>query len=137
MQWLSLDLDGELGDVERAGLERHLERCERCRARRTDISAFTLILRTEPPIGPAKSIPVSMSGRPRLVRRAAVTGAAAALAAAVAFVGIPHSGSGPSGALDFGTAQQQLRFAEDHTVIEPDPAATGLLSNPIADRALD
>ena len=58
-QWISLDLDGELGRLEQAALARHLRRCDRCRASSAEIGGFTALLREAPPVEPARAIVVA------------------------------------------------------------------------------
>ena len=47
-QWISLDLDGELSQLEQAALARHLLSCSRCQAVSAAVSSFTRILREAP-----------------------------------------------------------------------------------------
>ncbi len=78
--WLSLELDGELSELEGLMLEAHLARCAVCRAFAADAAGFTTALRT----AELESLerPVSLPARRRTMRRAAQFGAAAALVAA-------------------------------------------------------
>lgn len=46
-QWLDLDLAGELGEAERARLERHLEDCADCRAERSSLEVLDELLAAE------------------------------------------------------------------------------------------
>jgi ferric-dicitrate binding protein FerR (iron transport regulator) len=122
-QWISLDLDGELGRLEQAALVRHLRRCDRCRTSSSEIESFTTLLREAPPIDPARAIVVPTPAWARRRARATIRGGVLALVAAVAgllaVAVLPHSESAPPGSLGFsGTAQQQ-QFARDHAVSEP------------------
>jgi anti-sigma factor RsiW len=122
-QWISLRLDGELTDLERAALNRHLERCERCGAYAAELGSITQLLREAPLVEPQRSLvalPVR-SGR-KLARRAvlglAIAGAAASAAASLVFgLGSSHTSTS---ALGFRSAQEQIRFlrAEQHR-LEP------------------
>src|ERR1700730_15601806 len=47
-QWISLDLDGELSQLEQAALARHLLSCARCQAVSSQVSSFTRMLREAP-----------------------------------------------------------------------------------------
>ena len=51
-EWISLELDGELGFLERSVLHRHLARCEDCRSAGAAIDAFTQAIRAEPELEP-------------------------------------------------------------------------------------
>ncbi|HUK45365.1 MAG TPA: zf-HC2 domain-containing protein [Gaiellaceae bacterium] len=123
-QWVSLELDGELGRLEQAALARHLRRCDRCRASSDEVGAFTALLREAVPVEPARAIPVVTPAWAR--RRAGATtlggGAlalAAVLAAVAAIVMIPHSGGNPSSKLGFSDRHQQHLFAREHVLGEP------------------
>jgi anti-sigma factor RsiW len=119
-QWISLDLDGELSELERAGLARHLERCERCRATRSDFGAFTDILRSTPPARRSSPVLVTLPGRPgtRARRRGAVALLASSAALAAVFTALPHPGAhAPSAALP--TAREHRVLADEHARTEP------------------
>jgi predicted anti-sigma-YlaC factor YlaD len=122
-QWISLELDGELGRLEQAALARHLRRCGRCRSTSSDIGTFTSFLRDAPAIDPSRAVVVVMPAWARRRARATIRGGVLALAAAVSgvvAVGVlPHSGGTPPSTMGFsGTAQQQ-QFARDHAESEP------------------
>ena len=78
--WVSLNLDGELSELEGLMLESHLARCEACRAFAADAAGFTTALRTAA-LEPLER-PVSLPAGRRTMRRAVQFGAAAALVAA-------------------------------------------------------
>ena len=81
---ISLRLDGELSEFERALLGAHLARCEACRRFEGDVRAVTERLRAEP-LEPL-SRPVVVPTRRRIALARVVPGAAAA--AAVLAVGL-------------------------------------------------
>ena len=139
-QWISLDLDGELGRLEQAALVRHLRRCDRCRASSGEIGGFTTLLRGEPPIEPSRAIVVPTPAWARRRARATLRGGVLVLALAAAiFAGITVSQapSTPGSSLGFTDPGQQIRFAREHVLNEPTlfvveaPAA-----HSFADRAL-
>jgi predicted anti-sigma-YlaC factor YlaD len=86
---LSVALDGELSELERARLDLHLELCASCRAFEADSSALAQTLRNAAPL--ELSVPIVLPRRSRLSRvRAAQTGAAAAALALVAALATSH-----------------------------------------------
>src|SRR4051794_8982676 len=114
-QWISLELDGELSELEHARLARHLERCVSCRAWSADVEGFTSLLRSAPPAQLSSPLAVSVPFV-RAKRRVAVAAlvTAAAVGAAVV-VALSQTAPGPSsGHLAFEDAQQQQRFAQEH-----------------------
>jgi anti-sigma factor RsiW len=98
--WASLELDGELSQLECALLEAHLRRCAACAVRVADLRALTVAIR-EAPLEqlsePAfTSTPAREASRPRtLAVRIAVAATLAALAGGLGVVaGTLSSGSG-------------------------------------------
>jgi len=82
---LSLEIDGELSELERRMVLAHLERCPECQAFKTDVTVFTDELRSAPLEELDHPLVV---GRPRRVAFARVQiGVAAAAAVAVVAVG--------------------------------------------------
>jgi hypothetical protein len=79
---VSLDLDGELSEVEHALLRAHLERCGACAAAARDVWVFTVALRAAPLERPV-TVPALPRRRRPAVRVFQVGAAAAAVAAAV------------------------------------------------------
>jgi predicted anti-sigma-YlaC factor YlaD len=77
---ISVGLDGELSQLERAMLASHLERCADCRAYEGDVTRFTRALRLAP-LEPL-SRPVVVQPRRRLITTRLQVGAAAAVAVA-------------------------------------------------------
>jgi anti-sigma factor RsiW len=118
-QWISLDLDGELSELERAGLARHLESCERCRTTSVEFGGFTEILRSTPPARRSTPVLVALPGRPgmRARRRGAVALLAGSAALAAVFTALPHTGRSPSAALP--TAREHRVLADEHARTEP------------------
>lgn len=82
---ISLALDGELSQLERAMLSSHLERCASCRAYQADSAALTTLLRDAPL--EAMSRPVMVHRRRRSIVGARVQVAAAAAIAVAALAG--------------------------------------------------
>jgi len=122
-QWISLDLDGELGRLEQAALARHLRRCDRCRTTNTEIGIFTGLLRDSPPVDPSRAVVVVTPPWARRRARAKVRGGilafAVAIAGATAVAVLPHSESTPPSSIGFSGTAQQRAFARDHARSEP------------------
>jgi predicted anti-sigma-YlaC factor YlaD len=86
---LSLALDGELSELERARLDQHLELCAECRTFEAESSAFSQLLRHAPP--EQMSVPIVLPRRRRLsAARMMQAGAAAAAVAIVAALSTVH-----------------------------------------------
>jgi predicted anti-sigma-YlaC factor YlaD len=140
-QWISLDLDGELGRLEQAALARHLRRCDRCRASSFEIGGFTSMLREAEPIEPARAIAVPTPAWAKRRARATLRGGVLVLATAAAvFAGVSAltpGGSGTGSSLRFAGASEQIAFAREHVASEP---VVFLIETPtahsFADRAL-
>jgi len=122
-QWISLELDGELGRLEEAALARHLRRCDRCRHTSTEVGSFTMLLRDAPPVEPARAIVVPTPAWAKRRARATIRGGALALVAAIAGVFaiavLPPADSAPPSSIVFSGAEQQQAFARDHARGEP------------------
>jgi len=136
-QWISLAVDGELSELERATLARHLARCPGCREVETEVAALARLLRAAPPAAPARPLAV---GRPRpravaLLRRGGLVLAGAAAAAALAATLVVPGGGPPSSALGFRDAGDQARFALAHVRTEPQVFLVAPIP-PFAERAL-
>src|SRR3954447_26712487 len=83
-QWLSLELDGELSQLEQAALTRHLDGCARCSAVSADVRAFTTVLRNAPLVELERPVGVVAPRRARVARRATAGLAFAGVLAAAA-----------------------------------------------------
>lgn len=117
MQWVSLELDGELSQLERAALGRHIGGCARCREVSSEIRTFTALMREAPLVELGRPVELPPARRARTARRVAASLAFAALAAfAVAgAVFLPSGGTSPQSALAFRNAKEQQRFAHLET----------------------
>jgi predicted anti-sigma-YlaC factor YlaD len=126
-QWLSLELDGELSQLEEAALERHLDGCARCRAVSDDVRAFTAMLREAPLVELERPLVALAPRRARTARRVTAALAFAGVVAAAAIGGfVPGGNTDARSALTFRSAQEQQRFAEVETQrLEPTDAALG------------
>ena|SRR5919201_5832078 len=86
---LSLALDGELSELERARLDLHLERCAECRTYEAETAAASSLLRNAPL--EQMSVPIALPRPRRLsVARMMQAGAAAAAIALVAGLSTVH-----------------------------------------------
>jgi len=128
-QWISLELDGELTELERAGLTRHVARCADCRVLAAELGGLTALLRATPLVEPTGELPM---GAPRRRARArkriglalAFAGILAALASFVTTRSTPELLGGSPRALAFADRQQQIRFVHDkYLQMEPQRAA--------------
>src|SRR3954454_15140056 len=122
-QWISLDLDGELGRLEQAALVRHLRRCDSCRAASAEIGGFTGLLRSAPPVEPARAtvIPSAAWARRRAVGtlRGGVLVLAVAAAIFASLTALTASPTAPTGTFGFASQTQQIKFAREHVASEP------------------
>ena len=84
--YVSLELDGELAELEHAILESHLEQCAACSAYRADVHAFTGELRSAAlePLERGLALPRVRSRVPLRALQAAAAAAAVAAAFVVA-----------------------------------------------------
>lgn len=101
-EWASLRLDGELSELERLLLRRHLSRCERCREFVETVAETTGVLRSAPLERPSRRFEPGFAtrrGRPLRYRVAAVAAAVAAGAIAGSLVALSGNespaGTGP------------------------------------------
>jgi predicted anti-sigma-YlaC factor YlaD len=84
---ISLDLDGELSELEQVSLNGHLAACGRCRAYGASVADVSATLRSAPYEQPEFPVVLPHRSRVRIPLRAAQVGAAAAVVAIVAFTG--------------------------------------------------
>jgi predicted anti-sigma-YlaC factor YlaD len=84
-EWVSLRADGELSELERLLLRRHLARCEGCREFAETVGAVTEVLRTTPQERPSRALEPE---QPRIRERRRVRLRVAAVAAAFATAGV-------------------------------------------------
>jgi anti-sigma factor RsiW len=142
-QWLSLELDGELSELERAALDVHLERCADCAYSRAELVAFTSLIREAPPEPPRVPVavlpPRGSRGKRRARRAVAAVAIAGVLAATIAVFGAPHGSQNRStSGLAAATPAQRLQFAAaEHARIDPVTPPPNLANlSPYAFRAL-
>lgn len=90
---VSLDLDGELSELESAIVEAHLDDCRACRAHRARVATTTYVMRSAP-LEPLPR-PIQLPARRRLVRPAVLSSAAAAAVAAAAALAILNVATPP------------------------------------------
>jgi predicted anti-sigma-YlaC factor YlaD len=121
-QWISLELDGELSELEQAALARHLDGCRSCRAVSACVGGFTWMLREQPLTSLERHVVVARPRSNRSMLAWRVAAALAASAAAGTLTGVlvlPHRNRHVSSALAFQSVAQQQRFALDHIRGEP------------------
>ena len=83
--YVSLEVDGELSELERGFLVAHLRRCGDCRSYRSEIHALAGRIRSTPPEVPTRRVrvPVHVSSRPTVLLARVQLAVAAALAIAI------------------------------------------------------
>ena len=129
--WISLELDGEISELERAALAAHLGGCAECSSARAEIAGFTRLMRAaplEPPRFEGASLAL-LPARVQRVRRAAVFALAAAMVASVTVLGLskPPTAEPPLG-LAAATLAQRLQYASaEHARIDPRERPAALL----------
>jgi predicted anti-sigma-YlaC factor YlaD len=89
---ISLELDGELSQLERAMVAAHVARCSGCRAFRSGTTAVTRELRAAPLERPPASVPMR---RPRRLASVARFQAGVAAAMALTIVGVASQVAAP------------------------------------------
>lgn len=119
-QWISVALDSELSQFERALVKSHVARCAACHAFEEGAAAVTAVVRSTPP--EALSRPVYLPARRRLTWRS--TTAVARLGSAAAAVVVSVISVGLLAAPDRGSLNNEQAFAA--ASLEP-PAATNQL----------
>ncbi|MEX2212071.1 MAG: zf-HC2 domain-containing protein [Gaiellaceae bacterium] len=125
---VSLELDGELSQLERAMLAAHLLRCGECRAFRLQASAFTRLLRAAALEWPATRFAVRRPRRTALALRFQSV-AAAAMAFAVVGVATQVAARGPGerhvGSSSVVHFQSQDELQRELAIIAAPAGATG------------
>lgn len=98
-EWASLRADGELSELERLLLRRHVSRCEPCRTFAERLTATTQLLRAAPIERPSRALvsEVRPVRRRRLGLRVALAGALVVIAAATGGVVGSIVGGGDGG----------------------------------------
>jgi predicted anti-sigma-YlaC factor YlaD len=93
----SLELDGELSELEQSILEAHIEDCRACAEFRASIGAFTVSLRAAPPEAVTRTF--RLPRRPRRASRLVPTAAAAAAIVVAGLAGmlVPLGGDNSRG----------------------------------------
>ena len=97
-EWVSLRLDGELSELERLLLRRHLARCAHCGAYATQMELTTRLVRAAPAEEPSRRLAprVSTAPRPRVRYRIVIAAAVLAVGAGIgSVVGTGGNGSNP------------------------------------------
>ena len=87
-EWASLRLDGELSELERLFLGRHLARCAECAAFADSLSTFTTKIRETPPELPSRSLRPARAPRAPLRDRFVFRMRVVAVAALVVVAGV-------------------------------------------------
>jgi anti-sigma factor RsiW len=124
-QWISLRLDGELSELEEAGLHRHLDRCAGCSALATELTGIAHLLRSAPLAEFDRELALAEPSRRRVrvpVRAAVFAAVGSAVAAVLAFLLIGTFGSAHSSrnALEFRSTGEEVRFVHvEQSRIEP------------------
>jgi predicted anti-sigma-YlaC factor YlaD len=98
-EWVSLRLDGELSEIERLLVRRHLSRCEACRGFAEAVRYATEVLRETAHETPSRTLEPAepATGRRRVRLRLAAVVAAVAVGAGVGSVIALSGGDAPPG----------------------------------------
>jgi predicted anti-sigma-YlaC factor YlaD len=111
-EWVSLRADGELSEIERLLLRRHLARCEGCRAFAGAVTAATGAIRSTPLERPSRALepdqPRVRERRRRVRYRLAAVGAVVAIGAGVGGVVATSGGESSPGGPRTGTEIAQV-----------------------------
>jgi predicted anti-sigma-YlaC factor YlaD len=97
-EWVSLRLDGELSELERLLLRRHLARCEGCRTTAEHVERTATLMRSAPLEHPSRGVAEALPARTRPRIRYRILAAAAVVAAGVGIgsvAGISGDGATP------------------------------------------
>ena len=125
-EWMSLRADGELSELERLLLRRHLSRCDSCRAFAERVTQTTQVLRTTPLEQPSRALvpEVRPVRRRKVGLRLALAGALVVVAAATGGVVGSIVGGGDGGPSP--TAPNRDIALRPDTSTVPDRPPTGL-----------
>ena len=123
-EWVSLRTDGELSELERILLRRHLSRCDGCRAFADAVGAATEVVRTTPHERPSRALEPE---QPRIAQRRRVRYRLAVAAAVLAVGGglgtlVATQGDGPT--------PVQPRPVTDVAFLTPPPPARPIVGPP-------
>jgi predicted anti-sigma-YlaC factor YlaD len=113
---ISLQLDGEVSEFDRAAVKAHLERCERCRAYAASLARVTDQLRAAPLEQP--EIPVVLPHRSRIRVPLGAVQAAAAVAVA-AIVGVTSAGLTTGGGQSVSLTAPNSSADQGPTLLKP------------------
>jgi predicted anti-sigma-YlaC factor YlaD len=96
-EWVSLRVDGELSEIERLLLRRHLSRCESCRTFAESVRGATEIVRATPHEVPSRPLAPAEPAAPvrRLRYRLVAVAAALVVGAGIGSAVVLSDGSGP------------------------------------------
>jgi anti-sigma factor RsiW len=140
-QLVSQRLDGELTEIERTALDRHLAGCASCRATASDLEGIAELLRDAPSVRFERELVFEgQRARARVAGRAAamVSFAGAAAVVAVLVVSNVRRADAPASALSFRSVAEQMRYvkAEQHRLEPPRAEAVYTVSPRVAVRSL-
>jgi ferric-dicitrate binding protein FerR (iron transport regulator) len=137
--WASLELDGELSQLESALLAAHVRRCASCAAAIAEMRAVATLLRAAPPEAPSRplTIAAAASRRRPLAVRLALAATLAALAASLGVLAGSYGGDSPRPAPpvegDIALLPTQDEERDDSRRLRPQPG--GPLVQPLAPAA--
>ena len=127
--WASLELDGELSQLESALLAAHLRLCPACSEAVAEMHAVTTLLRAAPleqPARPVAAAPSAESRRRPLALRLALAAALAALAAGLGVlagsVGGDSPAPAPAGGADIVLLPTRDEELDDRRQVRPQPS---------------
>ena len=140
-QLVSQRLDGELTEIERTALDRHLAECASCRVVARDLEGIAQLLREAPQVPFGRELVFEgRRARARVAGRAAAMASfvgAAAVAAVLVVSGVRQSET-PASALSFRSVAEQVRYvkAEQHRLEPPRAEVAFTVSPRVAVRSL-
>jgi ferric-dicitrate binding protein FerR (iron transport regulator) len=123
-EWVSLRADGELSELERLLLRRHLSRCGDCRAFAGAVEVTTRAIRETPQERPSRSLgPVPAPARPRVRLRLAAVALAVGAATAGGVIG-GFLGSGSDSPVPTAPGPTEIADLGPDTTERPPPVTT-------------